>query len=81
MGQQICDLLTLQTHPRGCSDGKAKSAGRCFAEGSLLNTRCCAVLENCPRNIQARGEQFLAKLMEKQAEKDASQANKEAAQS
>nr|GAT52549.1 predicted protein [Mycena chlorophos] len=38
-----------------------------------------AVLENCPRNIQARGEQFLAKLMEKQAEKDASQANKEAA--
>ncbi|KAJ7072800.1 hypothetical protein C8F01DRAFT_973428 [Mycena amicta] len=37
-----------------------------------------AVLENCPRNIQARGEQFLAKLMEKQAEKDASQANKEA---
>ncbi|KAF7302414.1 hypothetical protein HMN09_00875200 [Mycena chlorophos] len=38
-----------------------------------------AVLENCPYNIQARGEQFLTKLMEKQAEKDASQANKEAA--
>ncbi|KAF7305168.1 hypothetical protein MKEN_01232000 [Mycena kentingensis (nom. inval.)] len=37
------------------------------------------VLESCSRDIQARGEQFLVKLMEKQAERDKAQADKEAA--